>query len=236
MPQTLDDKVKALEKNIGYTFKNKELIHEALTHPSIPAVDKDYTDNQRLEFLGDSVLGITTVEYLFHNYPNWDEGKLTQRKNLLVSSAMLAQSAKLIQLGDAMIVGASEEMNKGRERKNLLEDAFEALLGALYLDAGIEVCKKLIIKLVLKDGFEFAKKSNLLNFKNALLEHLQNTSGQNVEFRVVNETGPEHLRVYTTEVWYNGDKIGTGEGPSKAKSSMDASRDAVENLKINMES
>jgi ribonuclease-3 len=133
-----------------------------------------------------------------------------------------------------MEIGLSEEMNKGRERKNLLEDAYEALLGALYLDAGIEFCKAFIIKHTLEKGYEFAKESNLLNYKNALLEYLQSTSGQNVEFRVMGESGPEHLRVFDMEIWYKSDKIGSGVGSSKAKASMDASRDAVERLDIDM--
>ncbi|HWB60182.1 MAG TPA: ribonuclease III [Chthoniobacteraceae bacterium] len=217
-----------LEERIKYKFRNSLLLAEALTHPSLGHETQRYHfDNQRLEFLGDAVLQLIFTEHLFEKFPDYTEGQLTKLRSRLVSREGLKVHAINIGLGNYMMMGKGEETSGGRARSSALADAFEALIGAMYLDSGLETVRKFVLREAMIN-IENVKFDTLdVNPKGRLQELLQAISPQSPEYHVVSESGPEHLKKFVSEVRWNGIKLGTGEGQSKKEAEKFAAEDAL---------
>ena len=221
----------ALEKAIGYTFKNKELLFEALTHSSyaheLRARKADAVCNERLEFLGDSVLSLVTSEYLFTKYASLPEGDLTHMRAALVQSQALASYARKIGLGDYLYLGHGEEKN--RNRQSILEDAFEALLAAMFLDAGengLDKVREFLIPII-KNQIDNGESMLYSDAKTELQQLTQVSDGMTPTYTVVKESGPDHAKEFEVEVRLNSNLIGRGVGKSKREAEQNAAREAL---------
>ncbi len=222
-----------LEKEIGYTFRDHGVLREALTHSSyaneLKAKKKSAECNERLEFLGDAILAAIVSEYLFCEYPDLPEGELTGRRKAVVQSCALASYARTIGLGRFLYLGNGEEKGGGRERQSTLENAFEALLAAMYLDAGEEgkdVVRRFILPLItkeLKDNYSPISADP----KTELQQLIQQTEGDFLEYFTVAESGPDHDKVFTVEARMNSNIIGRGVGKSKREAEQNAAMEAL---------
>lgn len=224
--------VEELETRLGYYFKNKELLNEALTHRSslIETGKERNSSYERLEFLGDAVLGILVSHYLFQNFPDKDEGELTKIKATLVSEAHLSRKAKLIALGRFLHLSSEEEKSGGRLRHSILSDSYEAILGAIYLDGGLKEVERFIQFHLLKDIKETAEDRSFHNYKGELLELLQ-AEGEGIpRYEVLVEEGPDHKKTFTVGVYSKGKHLGTGKGTSKKEAEQNAAKMALEEL------
>ena len=222
-----------LEEKIGYTFSSKSILEEALTHSSYSneLSQKHITKNcnERLEFLGDSVLSIIVSEYLFEEYKFEPEGKLTNRRRELVCEKALARYAGLIELGSFLLLGKGEDKNGGRENKSILADAFEALLAAIYLDAGENGKAKVSEFLMpfIKDEIKvFAISGETIDYKTLLQQFTQQTDGELPEYVEISESGPDHMKKFEVEVKLNNNVIGKGVGKTKKEAEQNAAAEA----------
>ncbi len=223
--------ISLLESAIGYKFNNKALLREALTHSSyaheLKAKRIDISYNERLEFLGDTVLSLVTSEYLFGEYSNSPEGELTHIRAALVQSQSLAGYASKIELGEYLYLGNGEEKN--RHRQSILEDAFEALLAAIYLDAGenglCEVRKFLLP--IIKDAIKSGVTVQTADSKTELQQLTQMTDGATPTYVIVGESGPDHAKTFSVEVRLNSNVIGHGQGRSKREAEQNAAHEAL---------
>jgi ribonuclease-3 len=223
------------QKIIGYTFKNPSLLTQALTHPSL-AHEKNARssgDNQRLEFLGDAVLQLTLTDLVYHLYPDQPEGILTQHRAHLANRHSLCRRAKAIELGKYLLLGKGEEISGGRERLSNLADAYEALLGALYLDGGIRAARKFILAQFDTDLKELKQRASTHNPKGRLQELLQSQAPVNPVYRVVAESGPDHSKHFEVVVFWQNNEIGRGRGPSKKQAETVAAEAALASLLAN---
>lgn len=221
--------MKTLEEKIEYTFSDKQLLKTALTHSSYANERRGGVPcNERLEFLGDSVLGFTVAEYLYKNKPELTEGKMTRVRADLVCEAGLHRAALEIGLGDHLFLGRGEDASGGRERPSVLSDALEAVIAAVYLDGGRRPAVKLIKKLILS-YLDEAERTNF-DYKTALQEHAQKTPGTKVIYIPGDESGPEHQKTFRVGVSLGGPVIGSGEGKSKKAAEQEAARFALEAL------
>ncbi len=221
-----------LEKVLGYSFKNKELLSEALTHSSyINEHKKDYSGecNERLEFLGDSVLSIVVSYYLFSRYSSRQEGDLTKIRASVVCEKALAKYAKEISLGDYLRLGHGEEKNNGRSRASITSDAFEAVLGAFYIDSGrdCDLIAKFLLPFVKNEIEYINREESFIDYKTALQQIVQQADGERLEYIVIDEDGPDHHKTFTVEARLNSNVIGTGKGPSKREAELAAAKDAL---------
>jgi ribonuclease-3 len=221
-----------LEGAIGYTFKDKRILKEALTHSSYAHELKskriDVSCNERLEFLGDSVLSIVTSEYLFSKYSELPEGDLTHIRAALVQSNALAKYARGIELGQFLYVGHGEEKN--RDQQSILEDAFEALLAAIYLDAGengLDEIRRFLLPIIKKELEENDPRMMCTDAKTELQQLTQISDGATPAYKVVGESGPDHQKVFEVEVMLNSNVIGRGKGRSKREAEQNAAREAL---------
>ena len=218
-----------LEERIGYKFRNSLLLAEALTHPSLGHEAQRYHfDYQRLEFLGDAVLQLVITEYLFRNFRIEAEGQLTKLRSRLVSREALRTHAAALDLGRYILMGRGEEGSGGRERTSTLADAFEALIGALYLDGGLDVAKEFILRQTRADLDELAEKPVDINPKGDLQELLQSISPQSPVYETLSETGPEHQKTFVVQAVWEGIVLGKGSGHSKKQAETAAAADALE--------
>ncbi len=213
------------EKKIGYEFKDKSLLKRALTHSSYANEKGTGLDNERLEFLGDSVLGFITAEYLFDHYKDKAEGDLTKKRAYAVCEKTLFGYAEKIGLGDMILLGRGEERTGGRQRPSVVSDAFEAVIAAIYLDGGIENAKKFVLPFI-----EIASETKPVfkDYKSTLQEVLQQNPTEKFEYIVVGESGPDHNKEFIVEVHLNSNVIGTGRGSSKKRAEQEAARSALE--------
>ena len=216
--------LKALENELGYTFQNPALLDRALTHSSYANEREALGDNERLEFLGDSVLGFITAEYLFSEHRGVPEGELTRLRAYAVCEKSLDVYAREIGLGDYLLLGKGEERTGGRERASVLSDAFEAVIAAIYLDGGIEAAKKFVLRFV-RPYVE--AKPVFKDYKTMLQEVTQKNPGETLEYVLVSESGPDHDKHFEVEVHLNSNVIGRGSGPSKKKAEQDAACEAL---------
>lgn len=216
------------EKIIGYTFTNKKLLTQALTHSSY-ANEKKHPggSNERLEFLGDSVLSIVVSEYLYTHLTNIAEGELTKLRASLVCEKSLHVFAMEIKLGDYLLLGKGEENTGGRERPSILADAFEAVIAAIYLDGGLEPAARHILRFIPKD-LQHCQKSAFHDFKTILQEIVQKNPEEKVEYNLVGEEGPDHNKRFVVEVCLNSNVIGRGSGKSKKEAEQMAAKEALE--------
>lgn len=221
-----------LEKILGYSFKNKALLSEALTHSSyINEHKKDYDGecNERLEFLGDSVLSIIVSDYLFSKYSSRQEGDLTKIRASVVCEKALAKYAKEISLGDYLHMGHGEEKNNGRSRASITSDAFEAVLGAFYMDSerNCDLIAEFLLPFVKKEIEYINREDSFIDYKTALQQIVQQADGERLEYIVVDEAGPDHHKTFTVEARLNSNVIGTGKGASKREAELAAAKEAL---------
>ena len=216
-----------LEKIIGYTFSDKELLTTALTHRSFAQINEKKINNERLEFLGDSILGFCVAEYLFENYKKLPEGQLTKIRSLVVCENALYNIAQKIELGKYLRLGRGEEQSNGRNRPSILSDAMEALFAAIYLDGGADAAKTVIISL-LKDEIEkVIKFEDYRDFKTLLQEITQKDNGKSPVYDLVKEEGPDHDKTFTVTVSLDGKVLASGVGHSKKEAEKHAAKTAV---------
>ena len=218
-----------LEERIEYKFRNSLLLAEALTHPSLGHEAQRYHfDYQRLEFLGDAVLQLVITEYLFSHFQAEAEGQLTKLRSRLVSRDALRTHAAALDLGRYILMGRGEETSGGRERTSTLADAFEALIGALYLDGGLEVAKNFILTQTRDDLAKLAEEPVDFNPKGDLQELLQSTSPGSPVYELVSQSGPEHEKTFVSEVIWEGIVLGQGTGRSKKQAETAAALEALQ--------
>ncbi len=218
-----------LETEIGYAFKDKDLILKALTHSSYANEKKmeKYNHNERLEFLGDAVLEVCTSDFLFKEYLDKPEGDLTRLRASIVCEPTLAECARAIHLPDFLMLGKGEKTTGGRYRDSIVSDAFEAVIGAIYLDGGIEEAKKFIIRFVLND---IENKHLFYDSKTILQETVQKLYKKKVEYKLISEEGPDHDKKFNVQVLLEDTILGEGIGRTKRKAEQQAAYQAI--LKI----
>ena len=224
----------ALEGAIGYTFNNKELLAEALTHSSysneLKAKKQACPCNERLEFLGDSVLSCVVSEYLFARFPDTPEGELSTMRAALVQSQALASYSRSLGVGDFLYLGKGEEKNNGRERQSTLENAFEAIVAAIYLDAGargFDVVKGFVLPIIEAKLSDDNFVLNHTDAKTELQQLIQQVEGDFLEYKTVDEQGPDHDKLFTVVAMLNSNVIGKGVGHSKREAEQAAAREAL---------
>ena len=222
--------IKDLEAAIGYHFHNITLLQNALTHSSYAneCWHDSLKSNERLEFLGDSILGMVVAEYLYKNFPDRPEGELTRMRADMVCETSLASVAARIDLGKHLQLGNGEERFGGRNRASILADAVESVIAACFLDGGMEAAKAFVQQFVLCDVP--VKKLHNQDYKTALQELVQQKKDQVLTYALVGESGPDHAKCFMVEVSLNGKPVGKGEGSSKKRAEQDSARDAIEKL------
>ena len=226
--------VETLENRIGYTFEDRAFLKEALTHSSyaneLKARKQTAVCNERLEFLGDSVLSVVVSEYLFENFAELPEGELTKTRAMLVQSAALASYARAIGLGDYLYLGHGEEKNNGRERQSTLENAFEALVAAIYLDAGacgLDEARRFVLPIIKRFLDENSEKAKRVDAKTELQQLIQQADGDFLEYIVIGESGPDHKKEFEVVARLNSNVIGRGKGKSKREAEQNAAKEAL---------
>ena len=219
-----------LEKAIGYRFKNISLLQNALAHSSYANErwHNSLMSNERLEFLGDSVLGMTVAEHLYRNFPERPEGELTRMRADMVCEQTLAAVADRIGLGQYLLLGHGEEQGGGRSRASILADAVEAIIAACYLDGGFACAEAFIRSYILCNVP--AQRMHNMDYKTALQELVQRKKNQVLSYALVGESGPDHDKQFTVQVSLNGNVVGQGTGRSKKRAEQDAARMAMEKL------
>ena len=218
-----------LEQRIRYKFRNSLLLAEALTHPSLGyETQRHHFDNQRLEFLGDAVLQLVFTEHLFNLFPNCSEGQLTKMRSRLVSREGLKVHAISTGLGQFLMMGKGEESSGGRVRASALADAFEALVGAMYLDGGLEAVRKFVVEEAQPDIENLRLEPMDVNPKGKLQEILQSIAPQSPKYSITSQVGPEHSKRFTAVVTWQGIELGRGEGPSKKDAHFAAALDCLQ--------
>ncbi len=222
-----------LEKKIGYNFKNKSLLKEALSHSSYTNEGKKGSNNERLEFLGDSILSLIVSEKLFVDYKKLPEGELSKIRAGLVCEKSLFGFAKQLDLGKYMFLGKGEEMTGGRNRPSILADMFEALIASIYLDGGIERAKEFVLKFI-PETIDINSFNPLSDYKTMLQEIVQQNKEEKIEYILVSETGPDHDKFFEVQVLLNSNVIGNGKGKSKKQAEQDAAREAMELMGYNI--
>lgn len=223
-----------LEGKVGYRFKNIKLLETAMTHSSYSNEQRtkrpDCRCNERLEFLGDSVLSIITSEYLFEKFRDRDEGDLTKMRAEVVCERALAGFARRIRLGDYLLLGVGEDKNGGRDNKSLLSDAFEALLAAIYLDAeddGDERVREFLLPFISKELDALLEKGQGKDYKTLLQQFLQQDGAANLSYVAISESGPDHAKIFEVEARMGSNIIGRGSGRTKKDAEQNAAREAL---------
>ena len=220
--------MKKLEAFLQYEFKNKQLLKNALTHSSFANENKPAGgSNERLEFLGDSVLSIIVAEHIFKNYKNLPEGELTKIRASLVCESALYEFSEELHLGDFLLLGKGEAQNGGNRRPSILADAFEAVLAAIYLDGGIEPAKRHVLRFIDKK-LACMNTVAFKDYKTLLQEVIQQNPEEKLEYVLVGESGPDHDKQFKVEVHLNSNVIGAGVGGSKKRAEQEAARQALE--------
>ena len=218
-----------IEETIGYKFRNSLLLAEALTHPSLAhETQKYHFDNQRLEFLGDAVLQLVITEYLYDHFSTEPEGRLTKLRSRLVSRDALKMHATALDLGRYLLIGRGEESSGGRERPSTLADAYEALIGAIYLDSDLRTAKKFILKQAGPDLEQIAEEPIDINPKGHLQELLQSISPRSPVYELLSQSGPEHEKTFVVQAVWEGIVLGHGSGRSKKAAETAAAIEAME--------
>lgn len=229
--------LRGLEENLGYLFKDRGLLLEALTHKSFyhEHRDKAPSYNERLEFLGDSVIGLIIVEYLFHLGQRYSESVLAKMKSYLVCESVLAEIAASVSLRDYILLGKGEESSGGREKKSILSDALEAVVGAVYLDGGYERTRGMVVDFFREKIEKAVETGEFYDYKTELQEKTQCLRGALPEYRVVKQQGKEHKRVFTVAVYVEGKELGLASGSRKKEAEALAAKKALEKLRAQSE-
>jgi len=232
-----------LEERLGHRFERRELLEGALTHssavselragrPGKIAGEAWPEDNERLEFLGDAVLELLTREYLLEKFPEWSEGQLSKSRARIVNARSLEAAARRLAIGGHLRLGRGEEKTGGREKPALLADAFEAVVAAIYLDAGLGAAREVLRRVLFEQALEERGGEGMAESdqKSALQEFLQGRGQSPAEYRLARESGPDHQKVFQVEVWANGECLARGEGGTKKEAEQRAARSALERL------
>jgi len=223
------EQIAILENRIGYTFKKKYVINRALTHSSyanqygLPYIEH----NERLEFLGDSVLSLVVSEFIFKKFRNKPEGKLTKIRAAIVCESSLYKKAKQINLGEFILMGKGEEITGGRERVSILADAYEALIAAIYIDGGIESARNFIISNICNSIKDDMAGTEDRDYKSRLQEYVQREQGTNIKYEIEGEEGPAHNKIFYAKVTLNDKSAGRGSGRSKKEAEQEAAKSAL---------
>ncbi len=215
------------EEKIGYSFKDKSLLELALTHSSYANENKLKKNNERFEFLGDSVLGFVTAEYLFTEFKNRPEGEMTKLRAAVVCEKSLFKFAEQINLGKYILLGRGEDSTGGRNRPSVVSDAFEAVVAAIYLDGGMEAAKPYILGFI-KEAVK--RETSFKDNKSLLQEYIQRVKGNTLAYEEVGEEGPDHDKTFVFRVKLNGEVIGEGKGRSKKEAEQNAAGIALEKI------
>ncbi len=216
-----------LEKNLGYHFKDRTLLKTALTHKS----SKQPYNNERLEFLGDAVLDLIVGEYLYHKFPNVSEGELSKLRASLVNEKGFEQLARLIDLGKYIYLSLAEENNNGRQKPSILSNAFEALIGAIYLESGLKKATEVSLKLLEKAYPKIDLATVFKDYKTTLQEITQAHMGVTPQYIVTGSSGPDHKKEFVIMVKINDREIAQAKGKSKKEAQQEAAKQAIEKLK-----
>lgn len=220
------ESIRAFEEKIGYEFKNKTYIQTALTHSSFANEHKEFNYNERLEFLGDSILGLVVSDYLFRARNDLPEGKLTRLRANVVCEESLSAVARKINLGDHLFLGKGEKTSGGSDRDSILADATEAVIAAIYLDGGFDQAKDFILS-NLRDTIAKNIDGNIFrDYKTILQEIIQGNNGK-ISYKLVGESGPDHNKEFEMQVKCGQDTIGIGKGKNKKEAEKEAARDAL---------
>jgi ribonuclease III len=238
-PGTLPEKVKltfeALQQELNIEFQNKTLLYQAFTHSSYVNEHrrKQFTDNERLEFLGDAVLELSVSKYLFEKFTHMSEGELTKLRASIVCEPSLVIFANELKFGKYVLLGKGEELTGGRERPALLADCFESFVGALYLDQGLETVVAFLEKIVFPK-VEIGTFSRVSDFKSQLQEMVQQTNNGALHYEIIDEKGPAHNRTFVSRVLLSDQELGVGSGKSKKEAEQQAAQNALASLKKDM--
>jgi ribonuclease-3 len=229
-PAARDFDLRGFEAIVHYKFRDPELARQALTHRSylhsLPEKGSGES-NERMEFLGDSVVGLVVNEFLYRKFTSLREGELTKMKSLLVSRVILSRTAKLMGLGEYILLSEAETGSGGRDRASILADTLEGVIGAVYLDGGLEPARRLTERLLLRQVHEILSDANLANYKSMLQEYVQGEFKTHPQYRISSELGPDHEKVFTVEVVVNQKVLGRGHGSNKKEAEQEAARDAL---------
>ena len=224
-----NQELEKMQKNIQYKFKNLELLKTALTHTSY-AYDHNIESNEKLEFLGDSILEFVSSQYIYKNYSKLREGEMTKVRATVVCEASLYKIAKQHKFSEYLYIGKSEQQSKGNEKPAILADSVEAVIAAIYLDGGLEPACKFIIE-NLKDEIAIATQHvGEKDYKTMLQEKLQEHGNVKITYKIIKETGSDHNKTFEAEVELNGKELAKGKGKSKKLAEMSAAKKALENL------
>ncbi len=234
--RAIENKFKEFQKRIGVFFDNEKMLKQAFTHSSYVNEHrrKPHEDNERLEFLGDAVLELTVSQFLFKKYPLMSEGELTKLRAAIVCEPSLVAFANELSFGKLILLGKGEELTGGRERPALLADVFEAFIGALFLDKGIDIVIEFLEKVVFPKVNAGAF-SHVMDFKSQLQELVQRGGSGVIEYRVLHEKGPAHNREFISRVSLNGEELGTGTGKSKKEAEQHAAQVALAKIKAKVD-
>ena len=226
------EQLEFFEKEIGYTFSNKETLLLAFTHSSFANEQKkrNHENNERLEFLGDAVLDMVVSEYMYRIYPEMPEGELTKLRASVVCEGSLAKLARQLELGKYLFLGKGEESTGGRNRDSILADTFEAVIGAICIDGGMESVTKYILGFMEKEIKETKNSFKMRDCKTHLQEVIQRTSKYPVQYIIVGETGPDHSKLFAAEVHHINKILGKGSGKSKKEAEQAAAQDALQKM------
>lgn len=228
------ERLNELEEIIGYKFSDPGKLLLALTHSSYANERRsgNLKSNERLEFLGDSVLNIVTSDYIYKNHPGLPEGEMTKTRAAMVCEASLMLCANKIRLGEFIFLGKGEENTGGRTRTSILSDAFEALIGAIYLDGGIMAADG-FIKRAMKDIYTNINSREVFNdYKTQFQEIMQKQSDERISYKILDERGPDHDKVFTAQLLVGGRAYGTGTGRTKKEAEQNAAKDALEKMTV----
>lgn len=230
MKKKREEELKAYLKSQGLTYEDLELMNRAFVHGSMVNKNSNTKSNERLEFLGDSVLSMCVSEYLFKKYPKADEGKLTRMRSYVVSEKMLSDLARRIDLDKMLILSWGEENSGGRGRDANLADAFESFLGAIFLDKGKKTVEKFLLKLIKKDIEKASKKDFIFDYKTELQYIVQKKYKKCPEYEVVKEEGPPHNKIFHTQLVFEGKVLAQGKGSSKKRAEQQAAACALKSI------
>ena len=220
-----------LERNLDYSFRDKELLKNALIHKSYMQKSHKNENNERMEFLGDSVLGFTVAEYLFLNYKDLPEGELTKIRSMVVCETSLYKIAEKIGLGERIYLGKGEENSDGRHRPSILSDAMEAIFAAVYLDGGIDSAKKVILSLLEDEIKKAVKERDVKDYKTVLQELIQKDHVHSPKYALIKEEGPDHDKTFSVSVSVGDKVLGYSKGHTKKEAEKNAAKEALEMLK-----
>jgi len=230
MSMEREKELQELEKKLGISFLNKALLNQCLTHSSF-AHEAGIPDNERLEFLGDAILKLVTSEHLYNKFPTKPEGDLTKYRAAIISDETLAKIASAVRLGEYLLLSENEKRTGGARRKSNVANAFEALLGAIYLDGGVGKARDFILDFLREEIEKVSREGYISDYKSALQEYVQKQKWELPHYRVVGETGPRHKKVFEIAVKIKGRILGKGKGANKKEAEQKAAEEALKTLK-----